>query len=788
MSRPNPPAARGMTRALRALQLGDGATVGFAGTLLRQVGVDVTRITVEDPSALADLYEPDSIRRPPEVLASARAVVARWHARGKRVITLPSPELLSRAVAGLSGYFDVVLDGLDDDLRAHIGGLVDLARLPIPWVVITPHGLVPEPLPGSDLTAVATSGAMWAIGRADREPLTIPFDYASAQAGVIGAMVAIAAARDPGAPPLVDIATADVVGSYAALNAMLFVWEREGHRAVGSGGAYPYTLLPCADGSACLAARTNADWQKILTVLGSPSWGEDARFRDVRVNAREHADELDELITQAMSGLSRAELLARAERAGAPIAPVRTVRELATAADLQEIGALETVQAGERVVSMPVAPWLASLASPPPAFSSGEPTKVTAPSGSGSDWSEAGARGDGWRPLRGIRVLDFGWVVSGPFAALFAASLGADVIKIESRRRADNLRLRGAVGEGGIDWERADNVPLHHALNRGKRSFGVDLKREEGRELVAGLVAESDALIENFSVGALERMGFSDDVLQSLNPRLVRVSLTPAGRSGPASGLRGYAATTGALAGLESLIGYPGDEQPTGMLNFGIADYAAGALAAFTLVAAVCGGTEAFRSLDASQVLATTSCLGAAFAADAVGLHGFIGNASPFAVLEGVFVTADDGYVALSARNEEEARGIARAAGADLAAEPEVLRTQLAEWIAARRRDEAVRLLRIEGVRASPVLTMPERRREERFGAREFEVSIALPDGSEVDIPRMPWFIPGSNTGATDRGPRLGEHTVEICRDVLDLPDDRIEALLAAGVLEQVRG
>ena len=139
----------------------------------------------------------------------------------------------------------------------------------------------------------------------------------------------------------------------------------------------------------------------------------------------------------------------------------------------------------------------------------------------------------------------------------------------------DNLRLRGATRGGHVDWARADNVPLHHALNRGKRSFSVDLKRDEGLEIVRQLVARSDGLIENFTVGALERMGLPDDVLRLLNPNLVRVSLTPAGRRGSLAGLRGYAATTGALAGLEGSVGYPDSDGPTGMLNFGIADYAA---------------------------------------------------------------------------------------------------------------------------------------------------------------------------------------------------------------------
>jgi crotonobetainyl-CoA:carnitine CoA-transferase CaiB-like acyl-CoA transferase len=389
-----------------------------------------------------------------------------------------------------------------------------------------------------------------------------------------------------------------------------------------------------------------------------------------------------------------------------------------------------------------------------------------------------------WTPLRQFRVLDFGWVVSGPFAGLFASELGADVIKIETRQHADNLRLRGATRGGHVDWARADNVPLHHALNRGKRSFSVDLKRDEGLEIVRQLVARSDGLIENFTVGALERMGLPDDVLRLLNPNLVRVSLTPAGRRGSLAGLRGYAATTGALAGLEGSVGYPDSDGPTGMLNFGIADYAAGAIAAFTLVAALTGQGSGYRSVDVSQVAANTAGLGLAFAARAAGWKTRPGNANPRVRAQGVFESCDGGFVAVTVRDRREVADLADLIGGESDfAEADVV-PALASWISTRSRTDAVARLRARDIRAAAVLDMDERRSDPRFIARQFDNALTKPDGQEVTVPRMPWLIDGAPTPKAKRGPKLGEHTREICQDLLQLPDETITQLVRDGVLD----
>jgi crotonobetainyl-CoA:carnitine CoA-transferase CaiB-like acyl-CoA transferase len=340
------------------VQVGTSPAASFAAMLLQSVGITVIRAEVGPPT------RSESQNRFPHERATYECTLAAWLGRGTYSVTFRDGSALVRNIPALASLATVVVDGLDDVDRAAVG---PLAALPCPRVSVTPHGLLPDARAGSDLTAVAASAAMWAIGLPEREPLTIPFDYSSFQAGVVAAMLTLASIMDPAAaPPVIDVAIAEVVGTYAALNAMLFTWERDGHRAVGSGGAYPYTLLPCADGSVCLAARTNADWRRILQALGAPAWSDDPRFADVQVNARDHADELDARLTTTMASMTRAEILARAVEVGAPIAPVRRVEEIAGDDEAVVTGTIREITVGDAGVAMPWLSWLPVATTPAP--------------------------------------------------------------------------------------------------------------------------------------------------------------------------------------------------------------------------------------------------------------------------------------------------------------------------------------------------------------------------------------------------------------------------------------
>lgn len=400
-----------------------------------------------------------------------------------------------------------------------------------------------------------------------------------------------------------------------------------------------------------------------------------------------------------------------------------------------------------------------------------------------------------WGPLRGVRIVDFGWVVSAPLVGMLTAGLGAEVIKIESRKRADNLRLRGALRPGGeIDWNVANNAPTFHAINAGKRSFGVDLKTEEGLHLVLQLVATADALVENYSVGALERIGLSDDVLRAAQPNLVRVSLTPAGRTGRLAGMRAYAATTGALAGLEDAVGYPDESHPTGMLTFGVADYAAGAMAAVALLAAIREAPRrGFQSIDASQMVANIVGLGAGFAALAGRQPRRLGNGHPFHCPHGVYSAGDGTFVALAVLGDDEWERLASLLDVSdpslsqrherLARRSEV-EEYVARWIATRPSGDALDALHAASLRAAPVLDIRDQQHP-YLAKRGAKRTLVMSNGKPVIAPRPPWATDGGTAPVhRNRAPSLGEDTISICREILGLSDGVITDLAKRGVID----
>src|SRR5689334_11918376 len=128
-------------------------------------------------------------------------------------------------------------------------------------------------------------------------------------------------------------------------------------------------------------------------------------------------------------------------------------------------------------------------------------------------------------PLAGIRVIDLTRVLSGPFCSMLLGDLGADIIKVETPGEGDTIRHQGA-GRDGLSWYFAN-------FNRNKRSITLNLRSEEGRDILARLIAKADVLIDNYRPGVLAAMGFSDPRLQELNPHLVRSSVTGFGTTGP---------------------------------------------------------------------------------------------------------------------------------------------------------------------------------------------------------------------------------------------------------------
>ena len=157
-------------------------------------------------------------------------------------------------------------------------------------------------------------------------------------------------------------------------------------------------------------------------------------------------------------------------------------------------------------------------------------------------------------PLEGYRVIDFGWAAAAPRATCLLADMGAEVIKVETRKRPDPVRF----GPDNLSRD-PEMDPLFHSINRNKLGILLDLKTSEGIDLIKQLVRISDVVVDNFSPGVMKRFTLEYDDLKKIKPDIIKISFPGVGREGPLADVVTYGPSLAGLAGLDSLIGYEGE-------------------------------------------------------------------------------------------------------------------------------------------------------------------------------------------------------------------------------------
>jgi crotonobetainyl-CoA:carnitine CoA-transferase CaiB-like acyl-CoA transferase len=190
--------------------------------------------------------------------------------------------------------------------------------------------------------------------------------------------------------------------------------------------------------------------------------------------------------------------------------------------------------------------------------------------------------------LSHVRVLDLSRVFAGPWAGQMLADFGADVIKVKHPIHGDDVRRMG-VAHKDAQGRDTGETSSYLAMNRGKRSIGIDISKPSGQALVQRLVASSDVLIENFKTGNLARYGLDYAALRTVNPRLVYCSITGFGQSGPYSELPGYDPIFQAMSGLMSITGVPDGQPGAGpnLVGYSVSDITAGYYATIAILAAL---------------------------------------------------------------------------------------------------------------------------------------------------------------------------------------------------------
>ena len=394
------------------------------------------------------------------------------------------------------------------------------------------------------------------------------------------------------------------------------------------------------------------------------------------------------------------------------------------------------------------------------------------------------------KPLAGLKVVELGTLIAGPFASRICAEFGAEVIKVESPDGGDPLRKWRKLYEGTSLW--------WFVQARNKRSITLNLKHEEGREVLKKLLAEADILIENFRPGVLEKLGLGWDVLHALNPKLVMVRLSGFGQSGPMKDQPGFGAVGESMGGLRYITGF--EDRPPVRTGISIGDS----------IAALWGVIGALMALRHREVnggqgqVVDVALYEAVFAmmesiVPEFDVFGFVrertGNIMPGITPSSIHTCADGKHIQIGANGDAIFQRFMRAIDRhDLADAPDLadnagrdarrdeLYGVIDRWAASLPLSKVEAILVRAEVPASRIYSAEDMFADPQFLAREMFLSARLPDGKPF---RMPGIVPKlSDTpgGVEWTGPQLGEHNAEVLGELGYSAED-IATLKAGGAI-----
>lgn len=769
--------------------VGSGIAAAYAGWLLARLGAEVTRL-------VSPLEHGEKVSSP---LQLALEVLA----EGKATAICPAT---TDEFDALLETYDILLCDAPHALEATTGSVKSLnTRLPRLVVgVATTFGLDGPyaKFPGCGLDAQALSGVAWSLGEPGRAPLSLPPGIVEHQAGAMlaaGSLLALQVRDECGRGRLVDIALSEVLASYVAANCRVFIhhglrWHRSGRRASGSGGAYPYVILPCKDGEVCIFGRTREEWERLVQVMGSPAWAAQPRYQDLRAVGTQYPEEVDQLMLPWLALHTKAELEAIALAHNLIVSPIRDFADVLQTPQFAARNFFVSNRAADCPVRAPGLPFRVSESRADSAVN----IASTLLGGSAPPRAPAASIA---RPLSGLRVLDFGWVWSAPWVGTMLGELGAQVIKVEHAKRPDNLRLSGRVIRDGkiVEGPSKEMSPMYHQINHGKLGITLNAKEPRAVELLKRLAAMSDLVVENMSPGSMERTQLGYDALSEVNPRLVMLAMSAAGQFGPLANMRAYAPNMSSAAGLESLVGYR-DEPPIGALNFGLGDPNASVHALVAVLAALRRARITGRGcyIDLSQTEALLGSLRPYLIDSQV--HGrqspTLGNAYPDMAPHGIYPALEpDAWLTLAVASENEWRALQALVGEAWMQEPRYqsraarlanrddLDRSIARWTGDKPRDELVANLRAAGIASSPVLSVEEQGRDPHFAARGIKHKVTIPVYGDEDLFQAPWRFSDFAPQITTCGPSLGQHNDFVLGELLGLPAEEIAELKQTGVV-----
>jgi crotonobetainyl-CoA:carnitine CoA-transferase CaiB-like acyl-CoA transferase len=758
---------------LRVLERGSAVAVGYCTKILADAGSQVVRVEApggdHERSASPELFE--------FLHASKRSV----HEAGS--------ELLAAADIVVTGE-PVDIDGFRADHPQVVLVTISPFGTGGPWAA----------RPATEFTLQAVCGSTGRRGLRQQPPLAAGGRLGEWITGGYAAVAALAAAleaRRSGEGEHVDVAYLDCMT--LAMSTYSTVFTSFAGRPAPPGTPRSIetpSIEPCADGYVVYTTNSAQQFADFVSMIGRPEWADDPAWTSVFSRLARRREFLEAVHAYTLPRRA-GELLETAALLRIPCSPVLDGEGVEANEHFRDREVLVPAHSGR--FRQPRVPYrIGDRPRPVPGrlAAAGEHQGQTGWAARARVSGEAG----GWRlPLEGYRVIDCTAWWAGPAATAMLANLGADVVKVESTQRVDQMRLKGTRSPNDdLWWEWG---AIYHGANINKRGVTIDLSSPAGRQALVDIVASADLLVENYSARVMDNLDLGWEVVHGVNPSLVMVRMPAFGLDGPWRDRTGFAQTMESVSGMAWLTGWP-DGPP--VLPGGACDPLAAMHAVFAAILGLAerdgtgGGTstgvlvecpmvEPALNAAAEQLVVGSASITAGHPHPSTAGHPHpgtqaqrMGNRSPLDAPQGVFqCTGEDRWVAISVATHQQWEALAATLCQDeWASDPDLrnpadrrrrhdqLDAVISAWCAGRTPEEVTEDLAAAGVPAAVVATPEEIAANPQLAHRGFfEVEDHPVTGRHL-MPVAPFRFSRVDGWLRRPSPTLGQHTEEVLAGV----------------------
>lgn len=634
-------------------------------------------------------------------------------------------------------------------------------------------------------------------------------EYLAGWTAATATMFALSYRETYGVGQMVDVSAMEAVANHIRGNFTTFAYDASKLPESRLKPFFPW-IWPCKDGYVSTTFIMDHWWESLIDLMGRPAWAEAPELKELK-GRREHADHIEPLVNSWLGQYDRRELQHMLRSKGVPCFPVLSIDEIIETPHYNErkffVEQVHPVAGKVRQPGPPVrywgTPW--KLHRPAPALGQHNDeiqSELSAEPESNnelilSEHTESSTIFDDVprnRPLEGIRILDLGWIISVPHCGTWLGSLGADVIRVESRARMEVSRRGLLVSADGVDG--INRSAGWNNLNFSKRGITLNLTNPEAIELVKELVSISDVVTENFATDIMKRFGLDYDSLRAIKPDIIMLSGSTLGVTGPEREASGFGPNVCSYAGQPYVSGYSGG--PPVNLGGNWPDYLVGTMMAFSVLSTLrhrkLTGEGQYIELSMAEVV--SSLIPEAFLEYTMNgrIAERIGNHDQHMAPHNVYPCKDfDRWVAIAVRDDATWKAMCDAMGrTELAGDPRFdtlenrkrnepeLDRVVESWTRKHTSQEVTRVLQGAGVAAGPVQNVFDLIDDPHFNERDSIVNIDHPEVGTRRMLALPAKFSAMPKLAYSHSPLLGEHNAQVLGELLGNKPDRLKQLTDA--------